>query len=283
MARSHPALDIRFAPGTGPADEERLQADLDGLGPIAIQEHESADGWLVFFPDPTSRDGAAAALSSLCPFPIATLTPRDVPDEDWARRTQANLRSIRAGSITVSPPWDIPAADDGSLVVVIEPSMGFGTGHHETTRLCLELLQRVGPAGRSVIDVGTGSGVLAIAAWKMGASQVTAMDSDPDALQNAVENVERNGARDAIAVLHADLSGFDVAPAEIVLANLTAAVLARNAAALRRLVAPAGALIVSGFSPEAIPEVTDALGGAGQVRSAVEGEWAAMIVTPTAP
>ncbi len=280
---SYPALDIRFAPGTGQADEERLQADLDGLGPIAIQEHESADGWLVFFPDAASRDAAAATLSALSPSPIANLTPRDVPDGDWARRTQANLRSVRAGNIVVAPPWDVPAADDGSIVVVIDPSMGFGTGHHETTRLCLALLQRVGPDGRSVIDVGTGSGVLAIAAWKMGALPVTAIDSDPDALQNAAENVERNGGQDAIAVVHADLSAVDAAPAGIVLANLTAPVLARNAAALRRLVAPGGVLIVSGFSPEAIAEVAEALGGSRQGDPAVEGEWAAMIVSPTAP
>jgi ribosomal protein L11 methyltransferase len=280
---SYPALDLLFAPGIRTEDEERLQAELDGLGPLAIQEHESAAGWLVFFPDPASRDAAVAALAALSPSPLAGLTPRDVPDDDWARRTQANLRSIRAGRIVVSPPWDVPGTiGDGNVVVVIDPSMGFGTGHHETTRLCLDLLQRAGPQGRSVIDVGTGSGVLAIAAWKLGAAAVTAIDSDPDALQNAAENVERNGGRDAIAVLHADLSAFRASPAEIVLANLTAAVLARNAAALRRLVAPAGVLIVSGFSPEAIPEVADALGGADQVVTAVEGEWAAIIVTPTA-
>jgi ribosomal protein L11 methyltransferase len=279
---SYPALDLLFAPGIGADDEERLQAELDALGPIAIQEHESAAGWLVFFPDPASRDAAAAALAALSPSPLASLTPRDVPDDDWARRTQANLRSIRAGHIVVSPPWDVPdAVEDGHVVVVIDPSMGFGTGHHETTRLCLELLQRAGPSGRSVIDVGTGSGVLAIAAWKLGAMAVMAIDSDPDALQNATENVERNGGRDAVAVVHADLSAFEAPPAGIVLANLTAAVLARNAAALRRLVAPSGVLIVSGFSPEAIPEVTDALGAADQIVTAIEGEWAAMIVTPT--
>jgi ribosomal protein L11 methyltransferase len=280
---SYPALDIRFAPAARPEDEDRLQADLDGLGIIAIREHESADGWLVFFSDAPSRDAAAAILSGRSPFPIASQTSLDVPDDDWARRTQANLRSVRVGRVVVSPPWDLPATpQDGSVVVVIDPSMGFGTGHHETTRLCLDLLQRAGPAGQSVIDVGTGSGVLAIAAWKLGASAVTALDSDPDALQNAAENVERNGAGDAIAVVHADLSAFTDGPAGIVLANLTAAVLARHAAALRRLVARAGVLIVSGFNPEAIPEVAEALGHPRLAAQAVEGEWAAMTVSPTA-
>ena len=83
--------------------------------------------------------------------------------------------------------------------------MGFGTGHHATTRLCLELLQRIDVAGARVIDVGTGSGVLALAAWKLGAAGVTAVDNDPDALQNARDNIARNGGAGRIEVVQADL------------------------------------------------------------------------------
>ena len=131
----------------------------------------------------------------------------DVPDEEWARRSQANLTPVRIGHIVVAPPWlapdPVPPAYDlqpvpnrirhsADHLIVIDPSTGFGTGHHETTRLCLSLLQRIELFGRRVIDVGTGSGVLAIAAALLGASSVVALDEDPEALRNARENVARN-------------------------------------------------------------------------------------------
>ena len=251
----YPAIDLRFQPGSdGARIEALLYAALDDFQPLAIQEHESADGWLVFFRDAVHRDGAAAALRRLEIHPSLALTPLEVPDEDWARRSQANLRAITVGRITVAPPWDVPDAasrlsDPGSripdpvtdhIVIVIDPSMGFGTGHHQTTRLCLSLLQSIEIAGRRLIDVGTGSGVLAIAAAKLGARSVTAMDNDPDALQNARENVERNAV--IVEIVQADLAAFTAAPADIVVANLTAAVLRHHASTLRRLVAPHGVL-----------------------------------------
>ena len=314
----YPAIDLRFEPGSdGARIEALLYAALDDFQPLAIQEHESADGWLVFFRDGVHRDGAAAALRRLEIHPSLTLTSLDVPDEDWARRSQANLRAITVGRITVAPPWDVPDAaarhshrgsrisdpvtdhhgpgsripdpvthhqgaesripdpvTDG-IVIVIDPSMGFGTGHHQTTRLCLSLLQSIEIAGRRLIDVGTGSGVLAIAAAKLGARSVTAMDNDSDALHNARENVERNAV--IVEIVEADLAAFTAAPADIVVANLTAAVLRQHASTLRRLVAPHGVLIVSGFSPEVLADVTAPF-DAREVRTAAETEWAAAML-----
>jgi ribosomal protein L11 methyltransferase len=204
----------------------------------------------------------------------------DVPDENWARRSQEQLKAVRVGKIIVAPPWDFPNIDlrtSNFEVVVIDPSMGFGTGHHETTRLCLRLLQDVYVRGKRVIDVGTGSGVLALAAWRLGARSVTAVDADPDALLNARENIQRNGASAAIEVIESDLAALDVPPADVVLANLTGAVLERHAAGLLRLVAPAGSLIVSGFTLEETRGVVEAL-GAPQRSAIVEGSWAAILV-----
>ena len=300
----YPAIDLRFEPGSdGARIEALLYAALDDFQPLAIQEHESADGWLVFFRDAVHRDGAAAALRRLEIHPSLTLTSLDVPDEDWARRSQANLRAITVARITVAPPWDVPDAASrhsypgsritdpvtrqqgpGSripdpvtdhLVIVIDPSMGFGTGHHQTTRLCLSLLQSIEIAGRRLIDVGTGSGVLAIAAAKLGARSVTAMDNDSDALHNARENVERNAV--IVEIVQADLAAFTAAPADIVVANLTAAVLRQHASTLRRLVAQHGVLIVSGFSPEELADVIASF-GAREVRTAAEAEWAAAML-----
>ena len=141
--------------------------------------------------------------------------------------------------------------------------------------MCLALLQRIDVRGRTCLDVGTGSGVLAIAAHALGAGAVLAMDNDPDALQNARENVERNRAR--VEIVCTDLATFAASPADIVTANLTAAVLVKHAAVLRRLVLPESSLIVSGFSPEELPDVTAALGGT-LVDRIVDGEWCAAMV-----
>jgi ribosomal protein L11 methylase PrmA len=170
---------------------------------------------------------------------------------------------------------------DPDIVIVIDPSMGFGTGHHATTRLCLELLQRNDVRGKRAIDVGTGSGVLALGAWALGASSVSALDNDADALQNARENIERNRAAGSIEVLEVDLATVMLAPADIVLANLTGAVLQRHASALKRLLADDGVLIVSGFSGDEVEEVARAFGATPReiVR---EGEWAAAVFRLTA-
>ena len=108
---------------------------------------------------------------------------------------------------------------------MIEPSTGFGTGHHETTRLCLLLMQRLDLRGARVLDIGTGSGVLALAAWKLGAGDVVAIDSDPDALDNARDNIARNGAAPSIDIIRDDLESLRIQRADVVLANLTGAVL----------------------------------------------------------
>ena len=165
---------------------------------------------------------------------------------------------------------------DPDIVIVIDPSMGFGTGHHATTRLCLELLQRNDVRGKRAIDVGTGSGVLALAAWALGASSVSALDNDADALQNARENIERNRAAGSIEVLEVDLATVVLRPADIVLANLTAAVLQRYASALKRLLADDGVLIVSGFSGEEAEEVARTFRTTTE-EVLREGDWAAAV------
>ncbi len=207
-----------------------------------------------------------------------------MPDEEWARRSQANLTAIRVGRIIVAPPWHDPAAAappdlqpaDGDIAIVIDPSTGFGTGHHETTRLCLSLLQGIELGGRRVIDVGTGSGVLAIAAAKLGAAAVVAFDEDPEALRNARENVARNAVAGVVDVREAVLSSFQIEPAGVVVANLTGAVIQKHAARLTQLVEPGGTLIVSGFNPDEAADVTRSIGRSVE-RQLTEGDWAAIL------
>ncbi|HEX6465024.1 MAG TPA: 50S ribosomal protein L11 methyltransferase, partial [Vicinamibacterales bacterium] len=185
----HPAIEISISPNADPAVHDRLHLLLDDFEPSAIHEDDAGECWRVFFRTSGHRDAAAAALADVEGVSAARV---DVPDEDWARRSQQNLRAIEAGGLVIAPPWDVPKGS--TPVIVIEPSTGFGTGHHATTRLCLRLMQQLDLRGARVLDVGTGSGVLALAAWKLGASDVVAIDNDPDALDNARSNIERNGA-----------------------------------------------------------------------------------------
>jgi ribosomal protein L11 methyltransferase len=247
-----PALDLIYTLTSGTAELlELFHACLDSFQPIAIQEHEDAGGWRVFFAAARQRDAALSALTATLGARLTSVAAVNVPDEDWAARSQAHLTPVDVGRIVVAPPWSAAAwspRDPGQQLVIIQPSMGFGTGHHATTRLCLALLQEQPLLDARVIDVGTGSGVLAIAAWKLGAREVLAVDCDPDALENARENVERNGAQAAIRLENRDLRDLDSAPADIVLANLTAAALQRYARRLQAAVRDRGRLILSGFT-----------------------------------
>jgi len=159
------------------------------------------------------------------------------------------------------------------MVVMIRPSMGFGTGHHATTRLMLRAAQHVPIADQTVLDVGCGSGVLAIAAITLGARSAVGIDIDPDALANATENAALNEMGDRVRFEESDFRAIS-ARADIVMANLTGALLERSAAALGALVTPSGRLIVSGFMQAEADAVASALNTVADLDSiAQEEEW----------
>jgi ribosomal protein L11 methyltransferase len=137
--------------------------------------------------------------------------------------------------------------------------MGFGTGHHASTRLCLETLQKLDLRGRRVLDIGTGSGVLAIAAVLLGAAQALAVDVDGDALESARQNAARNGVDTAIRFLQADFRDATLPAADIVLANLTGAIVNRTFERLVELAVPSGVLVLSGFTQEELIARPDGL------------------------
>jgi ribosomal protein L11 methyltransferase len=281
-----PALVVRFPAGTTADLRDRLVGVLSDFELVAIQEDDltAPRVWTAHFAAAARRDAAAVAISADAEFADLGVRQTDIEDEDWARRTQADLPAIRIGRITVAPPWDVPKPSlqvpDPNITILIEPSRGFGTGHHQSTRLCIVLLQHRNLSGLTVTDVGTGSGVLAITAAKLGAAVVSAIDTDPDAIENARENIAANGV-DAIVQAHVDdLMTTTVAPADLVTANLTGGLLARHAADLARLVRPSGALIVSGFNVDEQDRVTEALAPHFAVTEAAEeDDWFAFVAT----
>jgi ribosomal protein L11 methyltransferase len=266
IVRSWPALDIHPV-------SELLQAALVDYDATAVDER-AADDWRVFFTSTIERDRALAELQT--EFPNVTFRPIDVPDQNWAARSQASLRAVRVGSIVVAPPWDLPSnSGDGSIRVVIEPSMGFGTGHHATTRLCLAALQRLDLKDRSVLDVGTGSGVLAIAASLLGSSDVTGIDDDADAIASAQKNVELNRGAN-VTLLVGDLRSTRVPPADVVVANLTGGLLIASAGTLQSLATRGGRLILSGLMTTEEPDVLSAFAGWIIEHHSDEDEWVSL-------
>jgi ribosomal protein L11 methyltransferase len=264
----YPALDVRGA------DADRVLALVDDFAPTAVED--LSDGLSIFFSSASRRDDARAAVEAT--FPGAATAAREVDDEDWARRSQENLTAVTVGSITVAPPWSVQGAGVQSpshRSVTILPSMGFGTGHHATTRLCLSALQALDLHDKRVLDVGTGSGVLAIAAATLGAREALGIDFDGDAVANARENLELNPQVSNVRFETVDVRDAALPAADIVLANLTGAVLLQNAALLSSTVAPGGTLIVSGLQTHERKDVVAAFKAASVRWSGEEAGWEA--------
>ena len=209
--------------------------------------------------------------------------------EAWADAWRAHFRPLAVGRrICVSPPWESPPAalTAGREVIWIEPGRAFGTGSHPTTRGCLELLERAlerGPVG-SVLDVGTGSGILAIAALRLGIPQVQAIDPDPDAVAAALANARRNGMADRLRVETLALEDWIGPPGDVVLANLLAVAHVAHARPLARAVASGGWLIAGGLLVHEVPAVVGVLASHGLwLAEMVEHEeWASLTLGRTA-
>ena len=212
-------------------------------------------------------------------LPQLQLSSLDVPDEDWAARSQQSLTAVTAGRYVVAPPWDVPqpaAAGEDRVLIIIEPSMGFGTGHHPTTRLCLRLLSGFNVAGTRVLDIGTGSGVLAMAAALSGASEVVGLDIDQDAIDSAVTSAALNQLPPVLQFEVSDFRSAPPAPADVVFANLTGGMLRMTAGILSALKRPGGTLVISGFDHSEVDGVRAAFAGLAEVDRLEEASWIAL-------
>ena len=234
-----------------------------------------------FLPEADAAAGLAQVserleiLRARSPFALGSLeiTTRLVDDEDWFNIWKQHYRAIEIGGVVVVPVWERYEGD--KTVVKIDPGMAFGTGEHETTSLCIEMMQRAGVAGRDVADVGCGSGILGIAARKLGASSVYLCDIDPVAVRAAEENAALNGCREELVIECGDLLQNKELTADVVLVNIVADVLIVFAPDLGPHVRPGGALILSGIVHARLADVERAYAEQGfVVRERLEkGEW----------
>jgi ribosomal protein L11 methyltransferase len=215
--------------------------------------------------------------------------PRLAPiaDEDWAEAWRAHFAPMEVGrSLVVTPPWQQPAPN-GRAVIAIEPGRAFGTGQHGSTSGCLRLIEDVVERDRPAraLDIGTGSGILAIAAVKLGVPSVIAIDTDPDAVAAAAGNAARNGMAERVHASVADVETLTTPPAPLVVANLLAAAHHRLGARYRTLMTPGAALVLGGILDEERDGVVTALAAHGlRARHALSVEgWTSLEMQDDAP
>ncbi len=297
-------------------DEDQAVAALWEAGTTGVEVRPAHRGrlrLLAYF-----DEEAPPPLLSVLP-PGATVEPAEVEDVDWVARFREGFHAFRAGRFLIAPVWETastavalsPATDpsdatpsspaiDGPPMamarasaaadrpspdtLVVDPGRAFGTGTHETTRLCLAALEGLAARRRlgRTLDLGAGTGLLAVAAVRLGATLVCASDLDREANLASRHHAHLNGVR--LAVVQANGGrGFRPGSFDLVLANLMALLLVDRAAEIRTLLAPGGALVLSGLLVDDVPFVREAFEGDGAVTSCrepsviVEGEWAALV------
>lgn len=264
------ALSVPLA-GRDPGRERRLTAALLDLGGAAVQEEEGR--LRTHVPEPPSPPAflreARRRLDRAAPGAGEALAWAWEEDRDWAGSWRRALQPRRVGRrLVVVPEGTEPELAPDDLAVPVDPGMAFGTGEHGTTRGMLRLMEPVVEPGDRVLDVGTGSGILSLAAVRLGADRVVALDVDPDALEVARRNLERAGAADRVHLLRgtatpALLALLEPLRFDVVAANILARVLRPLLAPLRRLTAPDGHLVLGGILEEEADEMREAARRAG--------------------
>jgi len=224
--------------------------------------HEDGDALVTHFPPDTDVEAVVAAVRGADPG--AHVSVGRAPDTDWSEAWKTRLSTQTIGDLRIAPPW-LAADLDADRTIVIDPGMAFGTGDHPTTRSVVRLMQRLPMPNARVADLGAGSAVLAIAAAKLGARSVAAIELDPDAIGNANENVERNGAAAVVHVLEGDAKVLLplVAPVDIVLANILASVHVDLLPVMGGALSEGGRVVLSGVLRDEramLVEVLDASG-----------------------
>lgn len=204
-----------------------------------------------------------------------------VADEDWAETWKEFFHTEKIGARTViKPTWEEYEAKAREIVVELDPGAAFGTGQHATTSLCIRALEDLVRPGMTVFDVGTGSGVLAIVAAKLGAKRVEAVDFDPVAVRVARENVRQNGAEDVVRTERSDLLKSVAGKADLIIANIIADIIVRLFGEVEGSLAAGGTMLLSGIIEDRLADVVEAAGRHGFSVEKIEQEkgWAAVIV-----
>lgn len=261
---------------------EEISADFFALGCQGINERE--EDFCIFFPagnwDLNSKD-KLLHLAARYKIPGNKIQFSDIEAENWNENWKENFTTFRLGkNIIITPDWENYVPKPLDVVLTITPKMAFGTGHHETTQLILEMMEDIVNPGMTVLDAGTGSAILAIYAAKKGASAVVAFDNDPEVMENAAENCELNSVHKNIQLQCAVLSEIKQQYFDLLLANINRNVLLEIAIDLRKYSKKGGLLVLSGLLETDKNDIINHYNNAGwnYKRGRQKGEWVALLL-----
>ena len=255
--------------------DDELSARADATAPFVVKAHIVDGAGAAVAIEHTER--ALWHLQAFGLGPVGGLEVRGVDDADWTDAWKQHYVAQRIGRVLIAPSWAPDEARDGEVRIVLDPGMAFGTGLHPTTRGCLELLQKVQPMPSEILDVGCGSGILSLAALRLGANRAVGLDTDPLAIEATRANAERNGLATQVEARLGTLGTPD-RRYDLVLANLVAAVLVTLAPGLADHLSRRGTLLASGIIEPRATEVIDAMAAAGLrvVERRDDGEWVSL-------
>jgi ribosomal protein L11 methyltransferase len=201
---------------------------------------------------------------------------RQVKDEDWAGTWKKYYRTLQVGkNIVIKPAWEDYIPTSQQVVIELDPGMAFGTGTHPTTVMCLQAIEEIIVGGERVFDVGTGSGILAIAAAKLGAKEVIAIDNDSIAVRSARANVQANGMQEKVIISRGDLLTEVAGKADLIVANLTVDIIKKLAVQLGEHLNTGAKVVLGGIIAPRVQEVHAMLAGIGLIITGIktEGDW----------
>ena len=283
-----PWLQLEAEPGQQSPD--KMEALLEELGAVAVWFRDAGDEPILepalgetpiwsqsrvtglFNANANLDDVINQITTSLAPATLPPWRSSALEDKDWEREWMDNYHPIRFGKrLWIVPSWrSAPEAD--AINILLDPGLAFGTGTHETTALCLEWLDEHVQPGISAIDFGCGSGILAVAAMKLGAAHVTAVDNDPQALTATRANAEKNGVLDDIHVIAPTTD--EIEPVDLLIANILALPLIELASYFATLVKPGGHIILSGILLQQADDVAQTYRNWFEMQPAVaKGDW----------
>ena len=256
-------------------DDTILNADRTEVAvSLFVPEEKPLPEWLAFLRDRFAALGMDVKVEC-----------SDLHEENWAEGWKKYYHPIHIGRLSIVPAWEEYREKDGEVVVRMDPGMAFGTGTHETTRLCMRLIEQEIRGGEHFLDVGCGSGILSICAARLGAASCAAYDIDPVAVEVARKNVEAAGLDNIVCGTSDLLSGVDREHGlyDFAVANIVADILLRMLPGMGELLVPGARLVLSGIIAPRADEIKAALGTYGFrfVREVTENDWVALLAVCT--